>query len=158
MSTDVVEATAGDAPVMDSLFIKQMILQIRAHDTYGTWEGKSDEELLAPFIVTKEQRKTMPIIGDPDPDVLWRLEMFYAAIGLTIEKKTGKVASPMMKMSHEGFGRMLLTTGRLVVINAFLRDVHRFGFETIEKLAEKGDKLVAEGVAAIEKFPEAAAA
>ena len=36
----------------------------------------------------------------------------------------------MMKMSHEGFGRMILTAGRLIVVNKHLRDVHRFGFES----------------------------
>jgi probable nitrogen fixation protein len=41
----------------------------------------------------------------------------------------------MTKMSHEGFGRTVLTTGRLIVVNRYLRDVHRFGFPSLEKLA-----------------------
>ena len=51
---------------------------------------------------------------------------------------------------------MVLTAGRLVVVNKHLRDVHRFGFETVGKLAEEGDKLVRAGVDMIEKFPEVA--
>ena len=66
------------------------------------------------------------------------------------------MVSPIMKMHHEGFGRMVLTAGRLVVVNKHLRDVHRFGFETLGKLAEEGDKLVRAGVDMIEKFPEVA--
>ncbi|MGB0696088.1 MAG: NifX-associated nitrogen fixation protein [Rhodospirillaceae bacterium] len=155
--TAVLEAEAP-ADMPDSPFLKQLLLQIRAHDTYGAWEGKSDAEVLGPFIVTKAMRKEIPIIGDPDPDVLWRVEMYYAAVGLTIEKVTGKIASPMMKMSHEGFGKIMLTTGRLVVLQAFLRDIHRFGFLDIETLASKGQKLVDEGVECIERFPDAAAA
>ena len=61
-----------------------------------------------------------------------------------------------MKMSHEGFGRMILTTGRLIVVNKHLRDVHRFGFESFEKLAVEGTKFVDAGVEMIEKFPEVA--
>ena len=66
------------------------------------------------------------------------------------------MVSPMMKMHHEGFGRMVLTAGRLVVINKHLRDVHRFGFESLEKLVAEGEKLVSEATAMIEKFPEVA--
>ena len=73
----------------DSLFIKELIKVWRAQDTHGTWEKKSDLALLDPYIVTKEQRREIPIIGDPDPEILWRLELFYNAVGLAIERKTG---------------------------------------------------------------------
>jgi probable nitrogen fixation protein len=140
----------------DSPFIKELIKIWRAQDTHGAWEKKSDLSLLDPYIVTKEQRREIPIIGDPDPEILWRLELFYNAIGLAIEGKTGCMVQPMMKMSHEGFGRMILTTGRLIVVNKHLRDVHRFGFESLEKLAAEGTKFVEAGVEMIEKFPEVA--
>jgi len=140
----------------DSLFIKELIKVWRAQDAHGTWERKSDVTLLDPYIVTKEQRRQMPIIGDPDPEILWRLELFYNAVGLAIERRTGCMVQPLMKMSHEGFGRMILTTGRLIVVNRHLRDVHRFGFETLEKLAAEGAKYVEAGVEMIEKFPEVA--
>ncbi|RVD50104.1 NifX-associated nitrogen fixation protein, partial [Mesorhizobium sp. M2D.F.Ca.ET.140.01.1.1] len=84
---------------------------------------KADAELLGDFIITKEQRRGIPIIGDPDPDVLWRLDKYYAAIGLAIEERCGLMASPMIQVSHEGFGRVLFTTGRLVVLSKTLRDV-----------------------------------
>jgi probable nitrogen fixation protein len=42
------------------------------------------------------------------------------------------------------------------VVNKQLRDVHRFGFETLEKLAEEGTKVVNSGIEMIEKFPEVA--
>jgi len=141
------------API-DTAFVKELIKQWRAQDTHGAWEGKSDETLLAPYIITREQRREMPIIGDPDPETLWRLELFYNAVGLAIERRTGSIASPMMKMSHEGFGRMVLMAGRLVVVNKHLRDVHRFGFESMEKLAAEGEKLVAAGVEMIRQFPD----
>jgi probable nitrogen fixation protein len=140
----------------DSVFIKELIKVWRAQDTHGTWEKKSDLSLLDPYIVTKEQRREMPIIGDPDPEILWRLELFYNAVGLAIERRTKCMVQPLMKMSHEGFGRMILTTGRLIVVNRHLRDVHRFGFETLEKLAAEGEKYVEAGVEMIEKFPEVA--
>jgi probable nitrogen fixation protein len=141
---------------MESIFIKELVKQFRAQDTHGAWDKKTDRQLIDPLIVDKEKRKTIPIIGDPDPEVLWRVELFYNAVGMAIERGTGIMVSPMLKMSHEGFGRIVLAAGRLIVVNKFLRDIHRFGFPTIEKLAEEGDKLVNMGTEVIEKFPEVA--
>jgi probable nitrogen fixation protein len=140
----------------DAPFVKELIKVWRAQDTHGTWDGKADLELLEPYIVDKEKRRALPLMGDPDPDTLWRLELFFNAICLAIEKTTGVMITPMMKMSHEGFGRMVLIGGRLIVVNKQLRDVHRFGFDNFGKLAEEGDKYIAAGVGMIEKYPEVA--
>jgi probable nitrogen fixation protein len=77
-------------------------------------------------------------------------------VALSIERATGVMVSPMMKMSHEGFGRMVLIGGRLIVVNKQLRDVHRFGFDNLGKLAEEGAKYVKSGVEMIEKFQDVA--
>jgi probable nitrogen fixation protein len=61
-----------------------------------------------------------------------------------------------MKMHHEGFGRMVLIAGRLIVVNKQLRDVHRFGFPSLEKLASEGEKLVAQGGEMIDRYSEVA--
>jgi probable nitrogen fixation protein len=142
---------AADAP-----FIKELVKIWRAQDAHGAWDKKSDLSLLDPYIVDKAARRALPIIGDPDPDTIWRLELLYNAVAMLIEKRTGIMVSPMLKMSHEGFGRMVLIGGRLIVVNKQLRDVHRFGFDSLGKLAEEGEKLVAAGVEMIEKFPEVA--
>jgi probable nitrogen fixation protein len=147
-------AVAMSADPMESLFVKELVKQLRAQDTYGTWEGKSDVTLLEPFVLDKEKRKNVPIIGDPDPETLWRVELFYNAVGLAIERRTGIMVSPLMKMHHEGFGRIVLTAGRLIVVNKQLRDVHRFGFASLERLAEEGEKLVAAGIEMIARFPD----
>ncbi|MDQ2103067.1 NifX-associated nitrogen fixation protein [Azospirillum isscasi] len=151
--TDTAVAAGSD---LAEAFLKTLVMLFRAEDSYGAWEGKSDETILAPFILDKEARAAIPIMGDPDPDTLWRLELFYKAVGITVEKQTGLIASPIMKMSHEGFGRMVLTTGRLVVVSKHLRDVHRFGFPSLEKLAADGAKIVGEAVALIRKYPDVA--
>lgn len=156
------DTPTADAPVISDEdwlqdgFIRELIKQLRAQDTHGTWEGKSDLQLLEPYILSAEQRRALPMMGDPDPETLWRLDLFHNAIGLSIEKATGCMVSPMMKMSHEGFGRAILTTGRLIVVNRYLRDVHRFGYPSLAKLAEAGNKLVSEGVGMVEKYREVA--
>jgi probable nitrogen fixation protein len=141
---------------IDSPFVRELIKQWRAQDSHGAWDRKSDAQLLDPYIIDKERRRQIPIMGDPDPETLWRLELFYNAVGLSIERATGIMVSPMMKMHHEGFGRMILTAGRLIVVNKHLRDVHRFGFDSMAKLAAEGEKLVAAGIEMINQCPEVA--
>src|SRR6266700_3859516 len=114
--TPAVETT----PAIESVFVKELIKQWRAQDAHGSWDGKTDADFLEPYIIDKEKRREMPIMGDPDPETLWRLELFYNAVGLAVERATGIMVSPMMKMHHEGFGRMVLTAGRLIVINKHL--------------------------------------
>ena len=149
-------APNADAALMAAPFVRELIKQIRAQDTHGAWDNKSDEKLLAPYLLTAEQRRAIPIIGDPDPETLWRLELFYNAVGLSIERATGVMVAPMMKMHHEGFGRLVLIAGRLIVVNKHLRDVHRFGFASLARLAETGARLVDEAIAMIRAYPAVA--
>ena len=155
--SDIAEAPRG-GEMTESSFLRQLAAVIRAEDSYGSWDDKNDGELLAEFIVTRQERRAIPIIGDPDPEVIWRIGKFYDAIGLLIEKETGCMASQMQKMNHEGWGRVVLIAGKLVVLSKHLRDVHRFGFESYASLGTAGEKLVAEAAGVIARFPEAARA
>ena len=154
--TIVAEISEADAAALGRPFLATLVRLLRAEDTYGAWEGKSDARILRPFVVTKEERRAIPIMGDPDPDVLWRLDKFYVATGLCIEQATGVMTGPMMKISHEGFGRVVLIAGQLIALSKHLRDVHRFGFDSLAALAAEGEKYVAKGVEAIEAHPEVA--
>lgn len=153
---DAMAAPATDEALLATPFVQQLIKQLRAQDTHGSWEGKSDLQLLKPYIHTAEERRALPILGDPDPETLWHLEIFYNAIAVAIERETGQMVSPMMKMSHEGFGRMVLIAGRLVVVNKQLRDVHRFGFPSLAKLAAAGGKFLDEAISMIRSYPAVA--
>jgi len=153
--SEVAEAQAKPAAA-DSVFVKELIKQWRAQDMHGAWDNKSDLDLIEPYIVDKQKRKEIPMIGDPDPETIWRMELFYNAVGLAIERETGCMVTPMMKMSHEGFGRLVLMAGRLIVINKMLRDVHRYGYDSLQKLADEGEKAISSGVEMIRKFKEVA--
>ena len=150
--TDVAEAT----DVMQDPFIRELVKQWRAQDTHGAWEGKTDAMLLDPYVLDAERRKDLPMMADPDPETLWRMELYYNAIALSIERETKVMVSPMLKMHHEGFGRQVLIAGRLIVFNKQIRDAHRFGFNSLEKLSAAGTKAVTEAVEMIRKFPEVA--
>lgn len=154
-----IEASKDAEPVASELpFLRVLVGLIRAEDSYGAWEKKSDAQLLSEFVVTKEARRALPIVGDPDPDVMHRVEQFYRAVGLRIEQRTGLMASPTLKLHHEGFGRLFITVGKLVALAKTLRDVHRFGFDDLNALAAEGEKAVDKALANIGEFPEVARA
>jgi probable nitrogen fixation protein len=153
---EIADSSAA-ALIERSPFLAQLVNQLRALDTYGRWEGKRDEQILAPFVVDREARKRIPMIGDPDPGVLERLDLYYGAAALAIESGSGVMVAPMIKLHHEGFGRVILTAGRLIVFNRYHRDVHRFGFDSLSALAQKGDEVVAAGLDMVQRYPDVAA-
>jgi len=133
---------SADDPILASDFMVEMLRQMRALDSYGVWEGKSAAEIIDPFVLTKERKRDIPVVGDPDEETMGRVKAFYNAIAVLIEKECGKMAMPLVHLSHEGFGRALITVGKLVVMDKTLRDVHRFGFETPSKMKDEADKLL----------------
>lgn len=147
-----------DDTAMQAPFVKALVGLIRAEDSFGTWDRKSDIDLLSEFVLTKEARRAIPIVDDPSPEVLHRVEQFYRAVCHRIEQRTGLMASPMMKMSHEGFGRVLITVGKLVAFAKTVRDAHRFGFDSLDALSLQGEKAVDQAATAIESYPEVARA
>lgn len=138
MSTEVLEESA---PLLAHPFVKQVVTQLRAMDSYGTYDTWTDCRVLDPLILTKERRREIPVIGDPDDTTISRVKAFYNAISCRVEAESGLMAVPMINLSHEGFGRAIITVGKLIVMDKILRDVHRFGFESLEKLIAEVDKL-----------------
>ena len=129
-------------PVLSTDFAVELVRQIRAIDAYGTLDNQSDAEILSPFVLTKEEKRELPIIGDPDELVVARMRAYYNAIAALIEKECGVMAVPLLNLTHEGFGRALITVGKLVVMDKTLRDVHRFGFGSLSKLKDEADSVL----------------
>jgi len=150
------QAVAEQDALMSTDFIKEMVKQMRAVDSYGTYDGWPAERILAPYVVTKEQRRAIPVIGDPDDIMLSRIRAFYNAVCSLIEKECGLMAVPIINISHEGFGRAVITVGKLVVMDRTLRDVHRYGYESLSKMKDEGDKLLSVALEIIGKYPEVA--
>lgn len=139
-----------------SPFLKALVQQIRAHDAYGTYRQWSDELLLKPFIVTRQQKREISVEGEVDTVTQKLILAFYRAIAAQIERETGKLAQVMVDLNHEGFGWALVLCGRLVAVTKPLRDAQRFGFDSLDKLAAEGDKLTQSGIDYVKRFPEVA--
>lgn len=144
--------------VANNTFLQAIVQQIRAQDRYGVYRNWADELVLAPFVVSKAKKRTISVEGDVDPVTQLRVLCFYRAVAALIEKETGKLCQVVIDLSHEGFGWALVWTGKLMVVNRTLRDAQRFGFDSLGKLAEQGEKLVQSGVETLQNFPDAAEA
>ncbi len=159
MSAPIAEPAAAQEDVLPtSPFLDQLVQVVRADDTWGTWEGVSDIDLLADYVVTAEARRAIPISGDPEPELVWRVEQFYAAVGLLLARRTGCRVEPLSRIHWEGFGRVVLIAGRLVVLTRHLRDIHRFGFPSFAALASAGESLTEEAASMLRAHPDLARA
>lgn len=140
--------------ITEAPFLQAIVQQIRANDAYGTYRNWGDDLLLKPYIIPKKQRREIPVEGEVDPITVGRILGFYRAIAACIETETGQLSQVVVDLSHEGFGWALIFSGRLILVSKTLRDAHRFGFDSIEKLNAEGEKLVNKGVELARKYPE----
>ena len=86
----------------ESVFLKELVKQIRAIDTYGVWDKTSDEELLTKkYVKTKEQLKEIPVIADIDKEQITDIRLILQALALAFEVKTMEMANVVLEMSHE---------------------------------------------------------
>ncbi len=129
--------------------VRQMVIQLRALDSYGTYDTWSDARVLDPLVLTKERRKAIPVVGDPDETTISRVKAYYNALAQMIERETGLLAVPVINITHEGFGRALILVGKLVALDKVLRDVHRFGFESLEALVAEAQKQLVKATALV---------
>ena len=145
-----------DDPYLNSEIVQDLIKQLRAIDTYDTYDGWANERIIDPIVLTKERKREIPIIGDPDGLTVARIKAYYNSLASLIEKRSGLMAAPIVHLSHEGFGRALIMVGKLVVVDKILRDVHRWGFASLEDLSQKSDQTIDKALELIEKYNNAA--
>lgn len=116
----------------------QLINQLRALDAYGHWGKYSDEELLIKtYVKTKEELKEIPLMADIDETKIKEIRLIYQALALAFEVKTGVMCNVIMEMSHEGFGRCAVIADKVVIVDKYFKDAHRFSFRTFEKLFQE---------------------
>ena len=147
--SEAAEVLSDSDELINHPSVRQIVTQLRALDSYGTYDTWPDYKVLDPIILTKERRREIPVVGDPDETTVSRLKAYYNAIAAGIERDAELMAVPLVNLSHEGFGKAIITAGKLVVVNKTLRDVHRFGFESLEKLVEDLEKQIGQAVALI---------
>ena len=93
-----------------------------ALDSYGTWDGKSADQVLDAFVLTKERKREIPVIGDPTKPPCPRqglLQRHRRADRKGARKDGGADDPDHPRRLRPG----LITVGKLVVFDRTLRDV-----------------------------------
>lgn len=154
MTTAETPTLSPSLTVADAPFLQAIAQQIRANDAYGTYRHWADELLLKPYILTKAQKREISVEGEVDPLTQGRILAFFRAVAYRIEQETGLLSQVVIDLSHEGFGWALVFSGHLLLVSKTLRDAQRFGFASLEKLNEEGERLVQKGLELATRFPE----
>lgn len=124
-------------------FFTSLVEKLRSYDSYGSWKNKTDAQIVQPLIKTKEDKKQIDTNTAPDQRHLWFVRMFFEAVALAAEKRTGAMMVVALDINHEGFGRALIFHEERILLHRSLRNVQKFGFASLEELTGEGEKLVA---------------
>lgn len=143
----------ADDGIYRSAFMMELLRQVRAQDQYGTRDGWTAERLLAPFFRKRGEDGGACLV---DAKALLRIRLFYQTLAVLVESECGQMATPIVGINEEGFGRIVLTVGKLVVLEKVVRDAGRFGFSSPEAMQAEAEKLLAVAVALIGKYSEVA--
>lgn len=139
--------------------LKEIVNQIRAYDTYGTWEKKSDHDILNHLFLTKpEKQASLSLMGhcEVDPKALLKLHAYFKAIGVLIEKSSGLLTSVVINLDEEGNGIVLIYSGRLILVNKSIRDANKFRFKSLDEMALQAQKFIDKALELLEKYSEVA--
>lgn len=140
--------------VNSSPILQEMVRQIRSQDSLGVYRNWSDELLLKPYVVPKAKKREISVEGEVEPITKGRILIFYRAIAAQIEDRTGLLCQVVLDLSHEGFGWVLVFSGRLLLVTNTLRDAQRFGFESLQVLSSQANKLTQQGIELAQRHPE----
>ena len=148
------ETTTTTTDIYSAPFIKELIRAIQAQDAYGVYKSWSPELILKPYIVSKQDKRKISVEDEVNPMTLARIKLFFNAIATSVELETGQIMQVVVNINHEGFGWALVFSGRLLVVSRTLRDAHRFGFTSLEKLEDEGEKMTEAGIELVKKYKE----
>ena len=81
MNSTTAPAAIAD-PIFETDFIREMARQMRALDSYGQYDGKPVATMLEQFVLSKERKAEIPVIGVVPEDDVVRLAVACAEAGV----------------------------------------------------------------------------
>ena len=147
------------------LFLRDLVALLRAGDPYGRLDDVEPERLLRTFLTAPTTAAT--VLAEPgegsgacavDAVSIERLRCFHQAVAAGVERSGHVLTAVAVDVNGEGFGRVLVIAGRLVLLAESQRDAGNFGFPSLAALAAAGERLVARALAALDRYPEVAGA
>lgn len=122
-------------------FTKALVAQLRAIDTYNHWGRLSDDDLIEQKFIKKKSEGGAANCHIKDESAIFNIKTFFQTIATEFERKTGELSNVLMEFSDEGFGRVVVISGKIVICDKTIRDANNYGFKTKEKLEDEGSKF-----------------
>lgn len=136
-------------------FLESLLAIVGAHDIYGTYRQLSEEQKLSRFfLITPEERAEMESCGKQLEKSKAQTRLFFQAMALAIEQRTGRMVSSIVELNDDGCGRALLYSGRLVLLCKSIRGASPFAFVETERASKDGEKYIASSIEWLDKYPQ----
>ncbi|OIJ17296.1 hypothetical protein BKP37_01975 [Anaerobacillus alkalilacustris] len=138
----------------NSYSFQDSILQIiNAYDMYGVFQNLSDEQKLnRAFLLSADEKKQMDSCGQISERLKAQINIFFQAVALNVERKTNKMVSSIVEMNSEGFGRALIYSGNLIMVNKAIRGTQQLAFTNMERACKQGDKISELAVKTLDRY------
>ncbi|ADR18592.1 DUF269 domain-containing protein [Calditerrivibrio nitroreducens] len=120
---------------------ESILNKIKAMDTFGTYKRLSDGEILMRYF----RKKSVSIeesLGDISEEGIFKIRLFYESVAYFLEKNIGIEINICADISREGFGKIVIYSGDKIINIFHLRNLHRFGFNSIDEIDSYGDEIL----------------
>ncbi|MNI76631.1 hypothetical protein D3C73_1328750 [compost metagenome] len=124
-----------EAERLISIFNKSLSRILDAYDYFEKGSGLNTEEKITRLaLFTPEEKSALGVDCRPSPRLRQQVENVFRALALTLEIETNSLVQSMVDMNSEGFGRAIVSSGRLILVSTTLRAGLRFPFTSLTKL------------------------
>lgn len=150
-------AIHGSGKRPDPVSVEACIYRIiDAHDRYGLLSRLNKEEKLKrAFLLRKEDSQGVggTLCGVDVGPVRNQATIFFQALAMSLDLRTGTPVCSIVELDEEGFGRAVLYSGRLVLAAQAWRQ-GQFGFTSLEDACFEGERIISIGMEWVEKYRE----
>ncbi|WP_151736603.1 DUF269 domain-containing protein [Paenibacillus tengchongensis] len=139
-------------------FMRRLCLLLDAEDHFGRYAALSPQEKVArQFLASEGDRSSSDFNCSVSPKVRHQVPLVFQAAAGVIEEKSGAMMESTAEINHEGFGRGLVYTGRVILLLKSLRAGFPFPFIAEEKLLRYGVECIEEGLVFLHNYKDATA-
>lgn len=128
--------------IYDRPFLQELARQVRLRDTLGIYRDWSNELMLQSLITTSDREYQAISQGKVDALSQLRISAFYHAIAATIEKEVGQMTETFLNLHYCDNNSALIFCGRVLVVLDLFKRIADFGFDSLERLVEEGERLI----------------
>lgn len=142
---------------IESSFLANLAQVIQANDLTGVYRSLSPQQKVeVVFIPNAEDKGKLAECGIIPENLKEHISCFFQAVAFSVEQQTGIMASSIIELNDEGFGRGMVYCGKLIALNKSIRGSQQFLFQNLEKLEKVGQAFIEEAVMWIHKYKEIA--